>query len=96
MGIGSETLPNYPIPCGRRRKPSSGQTEVTKNELVGLLDPIKGVGIRENGTVVSKAKHYKGVSIQIFGRVVYSIVVVDTEIPAAVRFVPEVVQQIRI
>ncbi len=49
-----------------------------------------------NCGVVSKAKHYKGVSIQIFDRIVYSIVVIDTEIPAAVRFVPKVVQQIGI
>src|SRR5216683_2164037 len=60
---------NCPIPCRRRREPPCGQAEVTKNNLVGFAKPIQGVLVCENRKIVSKTKHYKGMAIQIFGRV---------------------------
>src|SRR5580704_9137791 len=86
---------NCPIPCRRRREPPSGQAEVTRNKFVGFAKPIQGVLIRENRKIVGKTKHYKGMAIQIFGRVVRSIVVVQTEIPSTVCFIPEMADQVR-
>src|SRR5580704_5436545 len=86
--------PNCPIPRRRRREPPSGQAEVTKNKLVGFAKPIQGVLVCENRKIVGKTKHYEGMAIQIFGRVVRSIVVVQTEIPSTVCFIPEMAHQV--